>query len=73
LGSRDVRVHLGPRLSQHMLVMKEDKRMGHSSISECIADSKVVEEKSTYEILRDAHVAELAEKLRLVEAAKDEL
>jgi hypothetical protein len=56
-----------------MLVMKEDKRMGHSSISECIADSKVVEEKSTYEILRDAHVAELAEKLRLVEAAKDEL
>jgi hypothetical protein len=52
---------------------KREKTMGGRRVNDCIAELEAVQEKSTYEIMRDLRVAELAKRLKPVEAARNDL
>jgi hypothetical protein len=52
---------------------KREKTMGGRRVNDCVAELEAVQEKSTYEIMRDLRVAELAERLKPVEAARNDL
>ena len=45
--------------------------MGIACVNDCVAELEAIKEKSTYEIMRDLHVAELAERLKPMEAARN--
>jgi hypothetical protein len=51
--------------------VKED--MEFNNVNDCVPEVTLVEGKSTYELMRDAHVAELVERFKAVEAASVEL
>jgi hypothetical protein len=52
---------------------KREKTMGGRHVNDCVVELEAVQEKSTYEIMRDLRVVELAERLKPVEAAKNDL
>jgi hypothetical protein len=52
---------------------KREKTMGGRRVNDCVVELEAVQEKSTYEIMRDLRVVELAERLKPVEAAKNDL
>jgi hypothetical protein len=52
---------------------KREKTMGGRRVNDCVAELEAVQEKSTYEIMRDLRVVELAERLKPVEAARNDL
>jgi hypothetical protein len=47
--------------------------MEFNNVNDCVPEVTLVEGKSTYELMRDAHVAELVERFKAVEAASVEL
>jgi hypothetical protein len=52
---------------------KREKTMGGRRVNDCVVELEAVQEKSTYEIMHDLRVAELAERLKPVVAARNDL